>query len=91
MPRVELKGIHRVSKKLAGGKVREYHYAYRRGPQFWSSESDFKVGGADYLEAFLEASKPHLLRGHPPIPPIDPFQRFVRAHAEGLRQVPQGL
>ncbi len=65
MPRVELKGIHRVSKKLAGGKVREYHYAYRRGPQFWSSKSDFKVGGADYLEAFLEASKPHLLRAAP--------------------------
>lgn len=65
MPRVELKGIHRVTKKLASGAVREYHYAYRGGPKFWSSESAFDVGSADYLAAFLEASKPHLLRAAP--------------------------
>lgn len=54
----ELKGIHRVVKVLARGDVRKYHYAYRGGPQFWSSESPFKVGSAEYIHAFLEASKP---------------------------------
>ncbi len=62
MPRNALNGIHRVEKKLSGGSVKKYHYVFRGGPQFWNSNSHYKVGSADYLTAFLEASKPNLLR-----------------------------
>ncbi len=62
MPRNELNGIHRVEKRLSGGTIKEYHYAFRGGPQFWNSNSPHKVGSADYLMAFLEASKPNLLK-----------------------------
>ncbi|MDP2520908.1 hypothetical protein [Shimia thalassica] len=60
MPRVELKGIHRVKKRLVSG-TREYHYAFRGGPQFWSSASAITIGSSDYLEAFIAATKPHLM------------------------------
>ena len=62
MPLVDLKGLHRVRKTLACGKVAEYHYAYRGGPKFWDSNAAFKLGTPDYFEAFIEASKPHLLQ-----------------------------
>lgn len=65
MLRNELKGIHRVKKPVKGGAVKEYHYAYRGGSQFWSSESSCKVNSSEYFFAFLEASKPHLLRAVP--------------------------
>ncbi|TDH35678.1 integrase [Pseudohoeflea suaedae] len=32
MTRIRLKGVHRVKKTLANGKVRVYHYAWRGGP-----------------------------------------------------------
>ena len=38
--RVEMKGIHRVTKKRPGGIVREYHYTFRGGPQFWKSGTE---------------------------------------------------
>ena len=47
-----LKGVHRVKKRLAGGGVREYHYAFRGGPKFWSSDSDVDEGGPEYALAF---------------------------------------
>ena len=62
MPLIDLKGLHRVRKTLACGKVAEYHYAYRGGPKFWDSNAAFKLGTPDYFEAFIEASKPHLLQ-----------------------------
>lgn len=31
--RIDMKGIHRVKKKLAGGKVAYYYYAWRNGPR----------------------------------------------------------
>ena len=32
--RVEMKGVHRVTKKLKDGTSCEYHYVFRGGPQF---------------------------------------------------------
>lgn len=38
--RVELKGIHRVTKRLAGGGLRTYYYAWRGGPRIHASIRD---------------------------------------------------
>ena len=51
MVRVELKGIHRVTRKLVDGSSRRHHYAWRGGPKFWSSDSDIKEGSAEYVAA----------------------------------------
>lgn len=56
MVSIKLAGIHRVYKTLASGKVVEYHYAFRGGPQFWRSTSGILLGGADYLAAFRGAN-----------------------------------
>ncbi len=53
---INIAGIHRVTKKLASGKVVEYHYAFRGGPQFWNSASGTLRGGADYFAAFQHAN-----------------------------------
>jgi hypothetical protein len=42
------KGIHRVAKRRADGRVAEYHYAWRGGPRFWSSDDGIPVNGTDY-------------------------------------------
>lgn len=56
MTTVRLKGIHRVKKTTKVGVV-QYHYAYRGGPCFWSSNSTFKIGSAAYINAFRDASE----------------------------------
>lgn len=56
-----LKGVHRVTKRLAGGGTRQYHYAYRGGPCFWTSADPFKSGDPEYAIAFaraIEAQRP---------------------------------
>jgi len=53
---INIAGIHRVTKKLASGRVVEYHYAFRGGPQFWNSASGALRGGADYFAAFQRAN-----------------------------------
>ncbi|TWI29705.1 tyrosine-type recombinase/integrase [Paracoccus sulfuroxidans] len=66
MTRINLTGVHRVRMKLADGTKREYHYAWRGkgAPRFWSSESDIKVGSADYLAALAAcASKGSAAKG----------------------------
>lgn len=55
--RVELRGVHRVRKKLTNGVRREYHYAWRGGPLFWRSDSEVKPGSSEYL-ADLAAKAP---------------------------------
>lgn len=55
MARVEVKGIHRVTKTLAGGRTVEYHYAWRGGPRFWSSCDGHGAGGPDYWKAYRDA------------------------------------
>ncbi|SCY62069.1 tyrosine-type recombinase/integrase [Paracoccus tibetensis] len=58
MARVNLTGIHRVRKKLADGRVQEYHYAWRGkgAPRFWDSSSGVRVGSADYLAALSDCT-----------------------------------
>lgn len=51
MARIELKGIHRVRRKLADGSFREHHYAWRGGPKFWDSESEVKLNSPEYIAA----------------------------------------
>lgn len=57
MARVELKGIHRVRRKLADGTIREHHYAWRGGPKFWSSDSDVRKGSVDYVAALAAVAE----------------------------------
>jgi integrase len=49
--RIELRGVHRVRRRLADGTVREHHYAWRGGPKFWSSGSEVQHGSPEYLAA----------------------------------------
>lgn len=53
MVRVNLKGIHRVRRRLADGSMREYHYAWRGkgAPKFWDSASGIRLGSPEYLAA----------------------------------------
>ena len=52
--RVNLRGIHRIRKRLADGSVREYHYAWRGGPMFWRSDDTVKPGSPQYLAALAD-------------------------------------
>lgn len=58
MTRVNLKGINRITKRLADGSVREYHYVGRgKGAvKFWDSGSGVAKGSPAYVEAFGAAS-----------------------------------
>jgi integrase len=58
MPRVNLKGIHKVRKTLASGKVVEYHRAWRGkgAPTFWNSDGKIKIGSAEYIAAFAASA-----------------------------------
>jgi hypothetical protein len=47
---VELKGIHRVRKRLSGGRVVEYHYAWRGGPLLTGAP-----GSDEYLRSLVAA------------------------------------
>ncbi|WP_295536895.1 tyrosine-type recombinase/integrase [uncultured Thioclava sp.] len=62
-----LKGIHQVRKRLANAKIREYHYAFRGGPQFWHSDNGVAIGSPDYVAAFSNAAKPGRLTKIPDI------------------------
>lgn len=59
MVTIMIKGINRVTKRLADGSTREYHYASRdRGAKpFWNSGMAFTVGSPEYLAA-LSAARP---------------------------------
>lgn len=54
MVRIDVRGIHRVTKKLASGKTVEYHYAFRGGPRFWRSDSGVPRHGPEYFAAYHE-------------------------------------
>ncbi|MEO1503147.1 MAG: tyrosine-type recombinase/integrase [Pseudomonadota bacterium] len=47
----KLKGVHRVTKRLANGRVKVHHYAFRGGPKFWTDPDDGRDGHA-YLAAY---------------------------------------
>lgn len=46
--RVELKGVHRVTKRLAGGGLRTYYYAWRGGPRIHADLRDQDAFIAEY-------------------------------------------
>lgn len=50
--RVKLKGIHKVKKTLADGKVVKYHYAWRGGPRL-----EGKPGSPEFIASYNEALK----------------------------------
>lgn len=50
--RVSLKGLHRVSRKLASGQVRVHHYAWRGGPRV---EGQF--GSPEFIANFVAATE----------------------------------
>lgn len=58
MTKVDLKGIHKVTKRLQGGQVVEYHYAWRGkgSPQFWRSGSGIEAGSPEYIAALAQAT-----------------------------------
>ena len=49
--RVRLKGLHFVKKKLAGGEVQEYVYAWRGGPRILAAP-----GSPEFMQAYNEAT-----------------------------------
>lgn len=55
MVRVNLRGVHRMKKRLADGSVVEYHYI-RGGPLFWKTGFPFEIGSAEYVDAYRTAS-----------------------------------
>jgi integrase len=57
MVKVNLKGIHRVRKRLADGTRVEYHYAYRGGPCIWRTGCDYAVGSIEYIQGYQKAQK----------------------------------
>lgn len=57
--RVNLKGVHRVRKKLATGLYATYYYAWRGGPRI-----DAKFGTPEFHQAYVTA---HATRSNQPI------------------------
>ena len=57
MARVTIKGVHVVRRRLASGRVVEYHYAWRGGPRL-----EGKPGSAAYLAALEGARRGGLKR-----------------------------
>lgn len=55
--KVELKGVHRVRRKLASGETAVYHYAWRGGPRI-----DAAPGSAEFVAAYNAA---HAARDRP--------------------------
>lgn len=58
MTKLDLRGIHRVKKRLADGTCREYHLAWRGkgAPTFWHSGMAMTAGSADYIAALAQAT-----------------------------------
>lgn len=52
MPRVELKGLHSVRRRLADGRTATYHYAWRGGPRL-----EGEPGSPEFLASFAAAGK----------------------------------
>lgn len=54
MTRINVKGIHRINRKLADGSAVEYHYCWRGGPRFWKT-GDCPKFGPSYWKAYNDA------------------------------------
>lgn len=55
IPKSNVKHVHRVSKKLSNGDSKEYHYAFRGGPQFWNTDSEIEKHDPLYYAALTDA------------------------------------
>lgn len=73
MARLELRGIHRVRRRLADGTYREHHYAWRGGPRFWSSADPYPKGTAEYFGALAAAAPRPAPRGYMVPQMVDDF------------------
>lgn len=67
MTRIKLPGINKVRKRHADGHVVQYHMI-RGKPRstFWRSDSNVKLGSADYIRAYQEAVRPGSASGDEP-------------------------
>ena len=54
--RIDLKGLHRVRKRLANGKMAEYHYAWRGGPRIWDNTMAYRPNSIEYVDAYRTAT-----------------------------------
>ncbi len=72
MTRTTVKGIKRATKILASGRKVKYHYAWRGGPRFWSSDDPWLEGSADYWAKYQEAVQERE-------PSSDTFRQVIRA------------
>lgn len=61
--RVNLVGVLRVRKRLANGRMVEYHYAYRGGPMIWKTGAAYGPGSSEYLAKYQEADVPSAPNG----------------------------
>ena len=52
---VEVAGVHRVRKRLASGRLVEYHYAFRGGPKVWKTGDPHPPGSPVYMQALSAA------------------------------------
>lgn len=68
--RVELKGINRVTKSLAGGRMVTYYYAWKGGPRLCG-----KPGSAEFVASYNKAAA---RRGAPPGVLLGILQAFQR-------------
>lgn len=51
----KIKGVHRVTKRLAGGGLRVYYYAFRGGPRFWVADGKAWPQDPAYAIAYAKA------------------------------------
>ncbi len=71
--RLDLRGVHRVRRRLADGTLREHHYAWRGGPKFWSSSDPHQKGSPEYLAALAAVVKVPRAEGYPAKRLVDEF------------------
>lgn len=74
MVTVMLKGVHVIRARLAGGKVAEYHYAWRGGPRLSGAP-----GSAEYLSGYRDA---HAQRKQPSKATLKALATMFRASPE---------
>lgn len=78
--RVLLKGVHRITKRLATGTVATYYYAWRGGPRLTG-----KPGSPEFIAAYAKA---HQDRKTPPPGTVFTLIAEFRGSAEFLRLAP---
>lgn len=62
MARVDLKGLHKVKRKVKGAllgttAIRTHHYAWRGGPKFWIEPDHGPINTPEYLAALADCAR----------------------------------